>query len=209
MVTATPYPRVREMQRETSAYAGDSEREWARMSVTGPGPAGSSRGNPPMGDIVRSVAVLGMMVIALWVFGRFFTATPDSPVKAIDYVSVVDSARPAADFALLAPARLPEGWKATSARFTERSWHLGVLTDDEEYIGLEQTKTGMARTVDRFAGGSTSAGSTRIGGQTWRVRTGPDGDTVFVRREAGLTSLVRGTAPRAVVDAYVSSLAAG
>lgn len=170
---------------------------------------GTTRGNPSMGDIVRSVFVLGLIVLALWGFGRFFTSTPDNPVRAIDYVSVVDSARPVADFALLAPRTLPEGWKATSARYSPSSWHLGVLTDDEDYIGLEQTRTSVGRAVERFAAGSSSAGSTQIGGRTWAVRTGPGDDIVFVRRDAGLTNLVVGTAPRAVVEAYVGSLTSG
>ncbi|MDR7086161.1 hypothetical protein J2X11_001000 [Aeromicrobium panaciterrae] len=169
---------------------------------------GSSRGNPSMGDIVRSVAVLGALVLALWGFGQLFTKTPDSNVKPIDYVSTVRSARPAAEFALLAPATLPKGWVATSAQFTPTTWHLGVVTDDEEYVGLEQRTGDAKQLVATYAKDSTAAGEVTIDGETWNLREGPDGEVTFVRTESGLTTLVTGEAPRAEVEAYVASLSA-
>lgn len=169
---------------------------------------GSSRGNPSMGDVVRSVAVLGALVVALWGFGQLFTNTPDKPIKSIDYADTVRSARPAAKFELLAPATLPKGWVATSAKFTPTSWHLGVVTDDEEYVGLEQSKVAAKQLIDVYAKGSKAAGTATIDGETWVLRKGPDGDVTFIRSESGLTTLVTGEAPRAEVEAYVSSLSA-
>lgn len=168
----------------------------------------SSRGNPSMGDILRSIAVLAVLILALYGFGKLFTQTPEAPTRTIEYASTVASARSAADFALLASDALPTGWKATSARFSPQSWHLGVLTADRDYIGLEQVKVSVDRAVDEFAKGSRSAGTTEIGAETWDVRKGPGGDITLVRREAGLTTLVTGDAPRRVVETYVSSLAA-
>ncbi len=169
---------------------------------------GSSRGNPSMGDVVRSVAVLGVLVLALWGFGQLFTNTPDTAPKAIDYAKTVTSARPAAEFELLAPSKLPQGWIATNARFTPTTWHLGVVTDEEKYVGLEQQKVTAKQLVDKYAEDSEAAGTVTIGDDTWNVRKGPDGDTTFVRTESGLTTLVTGDAPRAEVEAYVASLSA-
>lgn len=167
----------------------------------------SPRGNPAMGDIVRSVAVIGLIIVALYGFGKLFTQDTDGP-KAIDYATIVRQARPAADFELLAPSSLPKGWKATTARYEPNSWHLGVLTDDEDYIGLEQVKVSVDRAVDKFADGSKVDGTADVGGQTWTVRKGPEDRTAYVRREAGLTTLVVGTASRAVIEDYISSLSA-
>ena len=86
------------------------------------------------------------------------------------------------------------------------SWHLGVLTDDDDYIGLEQVKIGVDRAVDRFADGSKRVGDADIAGEDWTVRSGPKGRLTFVRREAGITILVNGTASRQVTEDYVSSL---
>jgi hypothetical protein len=167
-----------------------------------------TRGNPSMGDILRTTGVIGLILLGLYGFGRFFTQEPDSPVKAIDYAAVVEQARPAADFALLAPKALPAGWQATSARFEPGSWHLGVLTDDQEYIGLEQLGADVDRAVDRFAQGSRAAGTADVGGETWTVRRGPQDRLTYVRRDGGLTTLVNGTAARSVIEDYVASLSA-
>jgi len=169
---------------------------------------GSSRGNPSMGDVLRSVAVLGALILALWGLGQLLTDTPDKTVKAIDYATTVRSARPAAQFDLLAPPTLPAGWVATSARFTPTSWHLGVITDDEDYVGLEQVTGNAQQAVDDFAKESKAAGTVMIDGKTWALRKGPGGDVTFVLSEAMLTTLVTGEAPRADVEAYVASLSA-
>ncbi|MCW2749443.1 MAG: hypothetical protein JWR83_553 [Aeromicrobium sp.] len=168
----------------------------------------SSRGNPSMGDILRSIGVLALVILAIWGFGKLFTQTPDTPTPKVDYAATLKSARPAANFELLAPPTLPKGWKATSVRFEPQSWHLGVLTAGGDYIGLEQVKVSLDRAVDQFAKGSKAAGTAEIGSQNWDVRKGPDDTITYVRRQAGLTTLVTGDAPRKAVEAYVSSLSA-
>lgn len=166
----------------------------------------STRGNPAMGDIVRSVAVIGLIVLALYGFGKLFTQEPETPTRAIDYATIVDQARPAAEFELLAPSSLPKGWMANGATLNIGWWHLGVVTDDEEYIGLEQIKGSVNRAVERFADGSKADGKTDIDGETWSVRESPDDRTTYVRQEAGVTTLVVGTTSRSVIEDYISSL---
>jgi hypothetical protein len=168
----------------------------------------STRGNPSMGDIMRSMAVIGLIILALYGIGKIFTQEPESATPAIDYATIVDQARPAAGFELLAPSSLPKGWKATTASLNIDWWHLGVLTADEEYIGLEQVKVSVDRAVDRFANGSKAAGTAEIDGKTWAVRKGPQDRTTYVRREGGVTTLVNATGPRSEVEDYISSLSA-
>ena len=167
---------------------------------------GSTRGNPSMGDILRSMFVIAVVLLALWGIGQFFTSEPETPVKTVDYARVVEQARPAADFPLAAPPSLPEGWKATSARFQPDAWHLGVLTDNEEYIGLEQVTTSVSSAIERFAKDSQPQGEAEVAGQTWERRKGPDDRLTYVRREGELTTLVDGTASRSVIEDYIASL---
>ena len=169
---------------------------------------GSSRGNPSMGDIARSVAVLGAIVLTLFALGRFLTITPDEPVRTVDYRAAVESSRTVADFELLAPESLPKGWRATSVRFEPSSWHLGVLTDEDDYVGLEQVEDDTERAVERFAPDSKSFGDTVISGATWSLHMGPRDDLTYVRREADMTIVVTGTATRVVMERYISSLSA-
>lgn len=167
---------------------------------------GSTRGNPAVGDIVRSMVVIAAILLGLYGFGQLYTETPENTVKTIDYVSVVEEARPAASFPLAAPATLPKGWRATSARFQTSGWHLGVLTDDDDYVGLEQLRSSTDRAIDRFADGSRSDDTAEVAGKTWSVRTGPDGRVTYLRNEDGLTTLVNSTASRSVVEDYIVSL---
>jgi Protein of unknown function (DUF4245) len=168
----------------------------------------SSRGNPAMGDIARSVAVLGAIILALFGLGRVLTVTPDEPTRSVDYRTAVESSRTVADFDVLAPASLPDGWRATSVRFEEESWHLGVVTSDDDYVGLEQVEADPRRAVERFANGSRSSGDTVVGGETWSLHTGPRDNLTYVRRDGTMTIVVTGTAPRHEMEAYISSLSA-
>jgi hypothetical protein len=159
-----------------------------------------------MGDIVRSVVVLGLIVLALYGFGKLFTQEPETPTPAVDYATIVDQVRPVADFEVLAPPSLPKGWKANRASFDIEGWHLGVLTDDKDYIGLDQAKVSVDRAVERFADGSEADGTADIDGETWSVRKGPEGRTTYVRRDGDATTVVIGTASRSVIEDYISSL---
>ena len=159
-----------------------------------------------MGDILRSMLVITLIILALWGFGKLFTNEPASPVKTIDYAKVVAEARPAAKFELAAPPSLPAGWRATTARFDPQSWHLGVFTDDDEYLGLEQVKVSADRAVDTFAEGSKSAGTAVVDGETWDVRKGPKDRWTYVREDGDRTMLVNGTTSRAELERYISSL---
>lgn len=168
----------------------------------------SSRGNPSMGDIFRSIAVLGVIVLGLFLIGRLVTITPDEPTRSVDYREAVESSRTVADFDVYAPTSLPPGWRATSVRYEEDSWHLGVVTEDGEYVGLEQVESGVGRAVERFAKGSRADGRAVIGGDTWTVRAGPRDDVTFVRSDGAMTVVVTGSLPRAEMERYVSSLSA-
>lgn len=172
----------------------------------------SSRGNPDISDIIRSVVVIGLIILGLFAFGKLFTSTPDQTVSTVDYQQVLKQAQAGTDLSLLAPATLPSGWRATSARFepgadmSGGSWHLGVLTADEEYVGVEQTPVSTKQAVDRWGAGSKASGSAEVAGQVWSVRTGPGDRLVYVKREGDRTTLVNGTIGQAGIERYISSL---
>lgn len=166
----------------------------------------SSRGNPGLGDILRSVAVIGAILLGVYGIAQIMTVEPEHPTSTIDYQSALDSARPVANFDILGPTSLPKGWRATSARYESDSWHLGVVTDDDEYVGLEQLRASAEKTIRTFADGSSADGSVTIDGTRWERRSGPDGDSTYVRRDGDMTVLVTGSTTRAAIERYVSSL---
>lgn len=171
---------------------------------------GYSGGNPAMGDILRSVLVLGVVLVLVYGVGQLiYGRDPESVAPEVDYASAAQSAQQVADFGVLVPATLPDGWRANSARYEpgdRGGWHLGMLTDDDEYIGVEQMKRSETALVREFAEGSTEDGTVTIDGRAWQVRSGASNPVVLVTTIDGTTVLVTATAPREQVERYVASL---
>lgn len=171
---------------------------------------GYSGGNPAMGDILRSVLVLGLALVVIYGVGQLiYGRDPESVAPKVDYATAAQTAQRAADFGLLVPSELPEGWQSNSARFEpgERGgWHLGVLTDDEEYIGVEQFKRSEDDLVRDFAEGAKDAGTVDIDGRSWRVLKGAENPVVLVTTIDDTSVLVTATAPKDQVEDYVATL---
>ncbi len=164
----------------------------------------SSRGNPAMGDVVRSVVVLGLVVLGLFGIGKLVTVTPDTPTRSVDYRGAVDSARDALGHDVLAPDRLPDGWRATSARVRADAWTLGVVTPDDEFVGLYQGRD-RKNLLERYAHG-VGRGAVELDGVRWAERRGDRDETILTRTVDGSVAIVSGTAPRREVLDYASSL---
>lgn len=165
-----------------------------------------------LSDMLRSVAVIGVIMLGAVFIGSTLLTTPDQQVPTVDYKATVADVREVAPYEVVAPQSLPDGWRATSAEYehgSEGRWHLGVLTADDEYVGLEQTPRRQAEAVEEFSPDTEPRGKTAIGGDTWRVRANEQGETTLVRRSGGVTTLVTGTASRNQLESYVASLSAG
>lgn len=156
--------------------------------------------------------VVLVVLVLVWVGLRAVTShDPQAPVRSVDYRLSVPAARRAADFHLLAPDRLPAGWRATTVGYRDRPtqhWHLGVLTDRDRYVGLEQGDVPVRAAVSRFVDRSASRGSSvSVAGRTWESWTDSGGDLALVRRAGRATTLVVGhDVPRQTLASYVGSL---
>lgn len=154
--------------------------------------------------------LLLVLVIAGFVLLRDANRTdPADPVEPVQWRPAASYARGEASFEVLAPRRLPEGWIATSVRFErgeQESWHLGVLTDEERYIGLEQSTAPEQTMVERFVDEEAeAAGETEAAGQTWQVWR-DDTDTALVRESGGATTLVVSSLGQGALEDYVELL---
>ncbi len=73
-------------------------------------------------------------------------------------------------------------------------WHLGLLTDDDRYVGLEQAAASAA--VDgrgpRRRRGRAGAIRSRSAATQWQTWSDEGGDLALVRETAGTTTLVVG-----------------
>ena len=149
---------------------------------------------------------MGALLLGVVLIGQLVTVTPDRPEVRVDLGDAVTGAKATATFEVIAPPALPDDWIATSARFTPDAWHLGVLTADDKYIGLEQATTSAKTIIDDFAPKSRAVGDVKLAGEAWQVRTETDGDRVYVRDVGDTSVLVVSSARRTEVERYISSL---
>ena len=160
--------------------------------------------------------MVGALLVLLLVIGGFvlfrdaIREDPENPVEAVELEQPVAYAREQADFDLLAPDDLPDGWIATSVRFTdgeEQSWHLGMLTDEERYVGLEQSPRPAADVVEEFVDEEATEGDeVSIDGETWRTWTDADDDLALVREDGEVTTLVLGRVSQETLEELIATL---
>jgi hypothetical protein len=160
--------------------------------------------------MVGAMAVLVGLVL-VYVGVQALTDRPSADVTTVDYAPVVPAARQAVDFELVAPPRLPEGWRATTASFTgepDAHWHLGVLTQQGRYVGLEQGDMSVRAMLAGFVDESTTPGGpVEVAQRRWATYTDSGGDLALVRRVGDTTTLVVGHhVPRAELVSYTASL---
>lgn len=166
----------------------------------------SSRGNPSMGDIIRTTVVLGLAVLAIFLIGKFFfTNEPEHPTSGVDYLLAADGVEPMAGFDPLVPPTLDEGWRSTVARFDANRWRLVVTTADQDFVSTEQTKASR-REILMTSGVELERGKTaKLAGETWDVGNDGSGHRAFLREADGFVYLVISSAPKKTVEAYVAS----
>lgn len=161
-------------------------------------------------DMVRSLAVIGafVAVIVLLVPRPQTRVIPEGDIKAAAAESVK-----AGDVPVIVP-EVPEGWKVTSARREPAAdglpaaWHLGYLTDDEEYVGLEATLVGSdAWLADVTLDGEDVATPVDIDGVDWATFVSPKQGRVSLTSGAvgGPMVVVTGSAPRDDLAAVAAS----
>jgi hypothetical protein len=146
--------------------------------------------------MVGAMLVLVGVVIAFVVFRDSNRVDPPAPVHAVNYTSDLRYARQQASFDVLAPPSLPAGWRATTVEYVpgaRNTWHLGILTDQNRYVGLEQSEADVRSMVETFVDPAPTRGKpVSIDGASWSSWTDAGGDRAFVRRAGGVTTLVVG-----------------
>ncbi|MGZ4499023.1 MAG: DUF4245 domain-containing protein [Actinomycetes bacterium] len=161
--------------------------------------------------------MIGAMIILLVIIGvfvgfrRLTSSEPSSAVQTVGYHQDAKFARQAVHYTLLAPPRLPAGWRATTVQYTSgptEHWHLGVLTNQNRYVGLEQALEPESSMVHTYVdNGAAKKGTVRIAGHTWTTYTDSIGDFAVARQDGKAATLVVGhQVPQPTLERYVASL---
>lgn len=158
-----------------------------------------------------------VLVIVGWVGFRELTSDKEpTAVKTVEWKPWIRAAEQDG-FPVLAPTELPEGWRATSARYTSGSapaLHVGLLTDDGKYVGLEESTGTLRDLVEQYVDPEAEEGeAVEIDGETWQTWTDAGGDYAVGRfenpgTEARTAYLVVGSAPEADIRGFAGLLVA-
>ncbi len=183
-----------------------------------PSPA-NRPGRQPSYQRSASGLVAAMVVIVLvvlgWVLFRAVTSDkPETAVRTVEWTGWADSARQDGALAVLAPERLPEGWRATSAKYdtgVAPQWRLGMLTADGKFVGLVQSRASVDDLVTAHVDEDAEQGpDVEIAGHTWQSWSDSGGDHAVSRTvEHGQlvdAVLVYGSAPEQQIREFAASL---
>ncbi len=169
-----------------------------------------SRYQRSFGGLVGALIVAIAVIAGYVVFRAILRVDPPDPVQAVDYVAAASYAQQQISFPIAAPTELPPGWIATSASSRiapEPRWHLGMLTQNRKYVGVEEstlTPEEMAKAaIDPAA---TQGADVSAGGVTWQRWTGPGDNIAYVRRAQGYTLLLVTTAGDDTLQILISTL---
>ena len=162
-----------------------------------------------------SMAILVVLALAFAGFAAVKRGD-HNPVREITYERELEGARQKAGYAVLAPVGLDDGWRATSVRLTDEGdgntlWHMGWLSPNDRYVGLEQTDDGRDDLLDELFHATRPDGTSLVRGQHWeRLReVGDDpADYALVRTDNGVTTVVLGTGGYRQLEAFAETLQA-
>lgn len=189
----------------------------AAADAGGPAPAASPAGDRmerfTPANMIRSL--LPLLVVSLVIVGvTALRQNPEDPVREVDPTSAQRTVAERADYELLVPTDLPEGWRPTSVRTNAGSvqagdpvtLEIGWLTPEEEYAGYVVSDDLAAAAVADVLQGATADGSEQVSGQTWERLDTLRGEMALTRTADGATLVVTGSAPEEELTTLAGSL---
>jgi uncharacterized protein DUF4245 len=148
-------------------------------------PEQPSRYNRSAGGLVAAMIATVLFVAAYVGFRALTRDQPDIEQK-VDYLSCVAYLQEA-DITVAYPAQLPAGWRATSIDFergTTPDWRIGMLTDDDEYVGVVESSKDVDDLLHSYVDPSPARGpvagpTNALGSRSWQTWTDSGGDSAL------------------------------
>ncbi|MEV0797735.1 DUF4245 domain-containing protein [Kribbella sp. NPDC050281] len=133
-------------------------------------------------------------------------------VKAVEYTAQLEDAKKVAPW-VRGPEPMPSGWTATSVEFgtpeqAPITWHLGTVTNEKKYVGLEQSNVTGGKFQSDKLGRTSDDGTSTVGGVTWQRKVLLDRkeENALVLVGSGATTIVTGNAGYPALEAFASAL---
>jgi len=164
---------------------------------------------------------LVVILVPLAIVVAIFSQGPSqAKVPTVNWKPVAAEASQQAPYTILTPIELPAGWRATRVSWTRvgqpdptgndsvrNRWQLGILTDSDVYLELDQGDKLANEMVDDLSRSGQPDGTSMVNGQTWkRLVTDDDRTRSLVLTEPGVTTLVTGDADYTTLETYAGLL---
>ena len=186
-----------------------------------PGPdaaPASATQEPParrgMGTLPAMVVSMVVILAAVVAWMALVPRVSEINQPALDVTSVARQVRGETSWQI-SQAQLPAGWKATSVRFTPagdglRTWHVGYLSPEGNYISIDQTQAATDVWVAAETANGKAEGTVAAGGATWQKLSSPSTLQRSLLSKGsgdGLTTVLSGTAPYTQLVQFAETLA--
>ncbi|MEU4604222.1 DUF4245 domain-containing protein [Kribbella sp. NPDC023972] len=155
--------------------------------------------------LLACFVVVAFLMVVTW-------RPKEERIKAVPYTAQLEDAKKVAPW-VRGPAPMPAGWTATSVEFRtpEQSpitWHLGIVTNEKKYVGLEQSNVTGEKFQHEELGKTTDDGTSNVAGVTWqrKVLQERKGENALVLVGSGVTTIVVGNAGYPALEAFASVL---
>ena len=166
-----------------------------QLTPTRPAPRARKRGRETVADMVRSLGLVMLLVLALWFFARP-PASDSQAIRVVDPASDIAELRQAAP-GIPAPTGLPPQWRATSSTPTDGALRIGYVTPTRQYAA----STGASEQfLADTTGHGTEVGTFLVDGVSWRQFRDADDHTTLVRVVDGHAVTVGGARESTTLD---------
>jgi hypothetical protein len=171
------------------------------MSVATPGraaPAKSRRGRETAFDMIRSLALIMLLVVPIWWLARP-PSSDSQAIRPIDPTADITSFRSAVP-GVPVPGGLPEQWRATSSTLEPGALRIGWVTPSGEYAEYDASTAPPAQFLPEATGDGREVGTVQVGDVAWRQLSDADGHDSLVLERAGATVVVGGFRETTTLD---------
>ena len=143
-------------------------------------------------DMIRSMAIVMILVVAMWFFGQP-PKSDEKSIRPIDPSATFTSFNRIVPSAPL-PAGLPERWQSTVAAYTPAPdlLRVGYVTPSANYAEYAAGTGPAAAVISSLTADAPVVGTVEVAGQTWQRHLG-DKDAISLTRTAGPVTMVVGT----------------
>lgn len=177
--------------------------------------AKSPRNQSPAQMLVAMALLLVPIMLVTWAFTR----NPEPPVNVVDFAPLARTAQDEADYEVLVPSGLPEGWVCTRARWTPDgapgldgepvpgdTWQAGFLTPGRMYLGIDQRDSAPEAFVADVTRQGRPEGVSVVGASTWERYVSDDGRTRSLVLRGDAVTIVSGDLAYEALEAFAATL---